>query len=115
MFRSDRLPTNVVSACDAGNAFTASATVFCFSIDVVPEPGAMARVLEQFAKRGLVPTRWHSDVVEPEEMQIDVQVVGLSRAQGEDIARCIRSIVGVNFVLTTGKAGTDRRLRALPA
>ena len=115
MFRSDRLPTNAVSACDAGKAFPASATVFCFSIDVVPDPGTMARVLEQFSKRGLVPTRWHSDVIEPEEMQIEVQVVGLSGGQGEDIARCIRSIVGVNFVLTTGKAGTDRRLRSSPA
>src|SRR5882672_5666539 len=114
MFRSDRLLTTAVSACDAVKAFTAAATVFCFSIDVVPDPGAMARVLEQFAKRGLVPTRWHSDVVEPEEMQIDIQVAGLSGGQGENIARCIRSIVGVNSVLTTGKAGADRRLRSSP-
>lgn len=113
MFSSDRLPTDAVPACETGAAFTALATVFCFSIDVVPDPGAMARVLEQFAKRGLVPTRWHSDVIESDVMQIDIQVVGLSGGHGEDIARCIRSIVGVHGVLTAGKTGADRRLRSL--
>ena len=113
MFSSDRLPTNYALVREAGTAFAAPATVFCFSIDVVPEPGAMARVLEQFAKRGLVPTRWHSDVIEPEVMQIDIQVVGLSGGHGEDIARCIRSIVGVHGVLTSRKAGIDRRPRSL--
>ena len=82
----------------------------------------MARVLEQFAKRGLIPTRWHSDVLESDVMQIDIQIVEVPPALGEEIARCLRSIVGVHGVLTTSKAalvgtgnaasGTDRRLRS---
>jgi acetolactate synthase small subunit len=119
MFRPDRLSINAGVACEAGSANQSVAAVFCFSIDVVPDPGTMARVLEQFAKRGLVPTRWHSDVVETDAMQIDIQIVGLSAALGQDIARCLQSIVGVHSVLTAGKTGggkathIDRRLRSL--
>ena len=123
MFSPDRLPPNTARACEASSAHPSLVPVFCFSIYVVPDPGTMARVLEQVAKRGLVPTRWHSDVIEPDVMQIDIQVVALSAGQGEEIARCIRSIVGVHSVLTTGKAdaavgtgkataGADRRLAA---
>jgi hypothetical protein len=68
----------------------------------------MARVLEQFAKRGLIPMRWHSDIIECDVMQIDIQVVALSTALGEDIARCLCAIVGVRSVLTTGKAGVGQ-------
>jgi acetolactate synthase small subunit len=114
MSRPDRLPSDVAASCEAGSAHQSIASVFCFSIDVAPEPGAMARVLEQFAKRGLVPTRWHSDVIESDAMQIDIQIVGLSATLGQDIARCLGSIVGVHSVLTTDKmAHTDRRLRLL--
>ena len=114
MFRPDRLPSGVAASCEAGSAHQSIAPVFCFSIDVVPDPGAMARVLEQFAKRGLVPTRWHSDVIEPDTMRIDIQIVGLSATLGQDIARCLGSIVGVHGVLTAGKtAHTDLRLRLL--
>ena len=118
MFRPDRLSASAAVASEAGSANQSTAAVFCFSIDVMPDPGAMARVLEQFAKRGLVPTRWHSDVIESDAMQIDIQIVGLSAGLGQDIARCLRSIVGVHSVLTAGKTGggkathTERRLRS---
>jgi acetolactate synthase small subunit len=119
MFRPDRLSVSGASASDDSSANQSIAAFFCFSIDVTPDPGAMARVLEQFAKRGLVPTRWHSDVIESDAMQIDIQIVGLSAGLGQDIARCLRSIVGVHSVLTAGKTGgskathTDRQLRSL--
>ena len=114
MLRPDPLPSDVAAPCDAGSARQSIAPVFCFSIDVVPDAGAMARVLEQFAKRGLVPTRWHSDVIDSDAMQIDVQIVGLSATLGQDVARCLSAIVGVHSVLTAGKtAHTDRRQRPL--
>jgi hypothetical protein len=114
MFRPDRLPSAAAATCDLDSANSSGASVFCFSIDVVPDPGAIARVLEQFAKRGLVPTRWHSDVLDSDAMQIDVQIVGLPASLGQDIARCLRSIVGVQGVLTAGKAAhTDRRICSL--
>ena len=34
----------------------------CFSVAAAAEPGVMPRVLELFAKRGLVPTHWCSRV-----------------------------------------------------
>ena len=33
---------------------------FCFSVHAAAEPGVMPRVLELFAKRGLVPHKWQS-------------------------------------------------------
>ena len=61
-------------------------------------------MFEQFAKRGLIPTRWHSDLTEPDVMQIDIQIVTLPADCGQDIARCLRAIVGVHGVLTAAKA-----------
>ena len=34
----------------------------CFSVQAVADPSVMPRVLELFAKRGLIPARWHSDL-----------------------------------------------------
>ena len=113
MHRSARSPSLAAAACEAASTNHSLAPVFCFSIDVVPDPGAMARVLEQFAKRGLIPSRWHSDVIEPDTMQIDIQMIGLSAPLGLDIARCLRAIVGVHSVLTSGKAAhVDRQLHS---
>ena len=79
--------------------------VYCFSILAEAEPGVMPRVLELFAKRGLTPTRWHSDVTGPKgrELAIDVQVDGLDVATGDYIARCLRQVFQVQTVLTSQK------------
>ena len=65
----------------------------------------MPRVLELFAKRGLVPRRWVSDVTGPggRELSIDVQVAGLTPEAQAYIARCLRQIWGVAVVLTSEK------------
>ena len=83
----------------------ACATVYCFSILAEAEPGVMPRVLQLFAKRGLVPTRWHSDVTGQggRELSIDVQVNGLDVAAGDYIARCLRQVFQVETVLTSQK------------
>jgi len=83
----------------------ASEVVYCFSILAAAEPGVLPRVLELFAKRGLVPTRWHSDVTGPEgrDLSIDVQVNGLDLASGDYIARCLRQVYQVETVLTSQK------------
>ncbi len=87
----------------------AAETVYCFSILAEAEPGVMPRVLELFAKRGLTPTRWHSDVIGPKrpgegrELAIDVQVNGLDVAAGDYIARCLRQVFQVETVLTSQK------------
>jgi acetolactate synthase small subunit len=72
----------------------------CFSVQARAEPGVMPRVVELFAKRGLVPQRWHSTVSE-EALTIDVQIGGLDRDLSGYIARCMRQITGVETVLTS--------------
>jgi hypothetical protein len=60
----------------------------------------MPRVLELFAKRGLVPHEWHSTAA-GYLLTIDVRIAGLDRDLGDYIARCMRQITGVETVLTS--------------
>ncbi len=91
----------------------ASSRVACFSIQAEAEPGVMPRVLELFAKRGLVPRRWVSDATGPggRELAIDVQVAGLAPETQAYLARCLRQIWGVGTVLTSER-GRGERARA---
>ena len=86
----------------------AKSRVACFSIQAEAEPGVMPRVLELFAKRGLVPRRWVSGVTGPggRELAIDVQVAGLAPETQAYIAHCLREIWGVGAVLTSERTGT---------
>ncbi len=86
----------------------AESRVACFSIQAEAEPGVMPRVLEIFAKRGLVPRRWVSDVTGPggRELSIDVQAAGLAPETQAYIANCLRQIWGVGTVLTSEKGAT---------
>jgi hypothetical protein len=83
--------------------------VFCFSVQAEAEPGIMPRVLELFAKRNLVPSRWVSDLSGTSrpgarrELSIDLQVEGLTPALSDYIAQCLRQIPGVTAVLTSEK------------
>jgi acetolactate synthase small subunit len=80
--------------------------VACFAIHAEAAPGVMPRVLELFAKRNLVPDRWHSDRVGPDgrELAIDLQVQGLSADLTDYIARCLRQLHDVQTVLTSEKS-----------
>jgi hypothetical protein len=75
----------------------------CFAISARAEPAVMPRVLEPFAKRGLVPTRWHAVCGAGDELTIDLQVAGLDPGLVELIAASLRQIVGVESVLTAEK------------
>ena len=81
--------------------------VTCFSIRATAEPGVMPRVLEVFAKRSLVPVRWHADRVggtaDSDELAIDLQVASLTPEKAAFLARCLRQIWGVETVLTAEK------------
>ena len=63
----------------------------------------MPRVLELFAKRGLVPSRWESATFgdNDSELSIDIQMPGLGRETVDYIAACLRQIVFVKVVLTS--------------
>ena len=71
----------------------------CYTLQARPEPGVMPRVVELFAKRGLVPQKWHSGVSDS-GLAIEVHMGGLDRDVADYIARCMRQIVGVETVLT---------------
>jgi acetolactate synthase small subunit len=79
----------------------------CFSIHAHAEPGVMPRVLELFAKRGLVPSAWHSSTCGSDraELTIDIQMPGLDRDLRDYIAACLRQIAYVQVVLTSEKRG----------
>ncbi|MFZ2004463.1 MAG: hypothetical protein WB697_10600 [Stellaceae bacterium] len=60
----------------------------------------MPRVLEIFAKRGLVPELWHSAVARPgRRLTIDIEIAGLGDT-ADYVANCLRQIAGVEVVLT---------------
>ena len=79
--------------------------IACFAVQARAEPGAMPRVLELFAKRGLVPSQWHSTLAGParDELHIDIQVEGMARALAEYMARCLRQLADVEVVLISEK------------
>ena len=77
-----------------------------FSVHAHPEPGVMPRVLELFAKRGLVPQHCLGTASET-AMTIEVQIGGLGRDLADYIARCMRQITGVEVVLTAETSAED--------
>jgi hypothetical protein len=90
-----------MSSSEAAAAEAVSATARRFSVHARAESGVMPRLLELFAKRGLVPDRWHSTLARPAmSLSIDVEIEGLERDASEYIARCMRQIAGVELVLT---------------
>ncbi len=114
--RADSEPFRTTPA-PAPTPASARARVACFSIQAEADPGVMPRVLELFAKRGLLPRRWVSDVTGPRgghggghggghELAIDVQVAGLDPETQAYIARCLRQIWGVGTVLTSVRGGS---------
>jgi acetolactate synthase small subunit len=92
------MPPVAASAAEANLADTAF-----FSVYARAEPGVMPRVLELFAKRGLVPSLWRSKVFGTDEVRltIDIEMNGLGRDIAEYIAACLRQIACVERVLAT--------------
>ena len=72
-------------------------------------PDVMPRVLEVFAQRNLVPTRWHSAASDAGNhgLQIDIRMAGMEPALGDYLARRLRRLINVDYVLTSvkGEAG----------
>jgi hypothetical protein len=71
-----------------------------FSVHARAEPGVMPRILDLFAKRGLVPQRWHSAIAgSGMNLTIDIEIGGLGHDRVEYVAACMRRIAGVDLVL----------------
>ena len=103
--RQDRLTPNVSSPLSRSNS--AAEPTACFSIHAEADPGVMPRVLELFAKRGLIPRRWHSDLEDEASprpgLTIDLQVTDLNLQQVNHVAASLRGMVSINSVLTSEK------------
>lgn len=103
--RHDRQTSPVTSATHPSDS-DALATA-CFSIQAEADPGVMPRILELFAKRGLIPSRWHSDLESEASpwagLTIDLQVIGLSHQQVNHVAASLRGMISVKSVLTSEK------------
>jgi acetolactate synthase small subunit len=94
--------TMSLSPVAANTADTNFPEIGVFSVSARAEPGVMPRVLELFAKRGLVPSFWRSAVggVDQARLTIDIAMNGLDRDVTEYIAACLRQIAFVETVLT---------------
>lgn len=81
----------------------------CFSVTAAHEPSVLSRILELFAKRGLVPTRMHSDVVGHGDapLSVDIQVRNMDPALAAYVARCMRQIAYVDCVLTSERGSAS--------
>jgi acetolactate synthase regulatory subunit len=77
---------------------------FCLTVRTLADPGALPRLLEVFAKRGMVPAKLFSVATAADELTVDLQVNGIDQAQGDLIANQLRSQVGIETVLTSVKS-----------
>lgn len=107
------MPTLKTAASDAASPALSPAAphphrsqdVQCFSLRADLAPGLLPRLLEAFAKRGLWPSKFYSQVVDRgDEALIDIQVAGLDCAARDLIAMQFRGMVGVQSVLVSVKA-----------
>lgn len=86
-----------------------STPTYCFSVFAAPDASVMPRVLELFAKRGLVPARFDAAVSGP-DLSIDVQIDGLEADTASHIAACLRNVIHVERVLTAIKLNAAEAL-----
>lgn len=85
---------------------SAESSVACFAVRAAADPGVLSRVVELFAKRGLVPASVHARLAgagEDASLLIDVQIDGIELDLAERIADALRQIVLVERVLTARK------------
>lgn len=75
----------------------------CFSVHGAADPGLLPRVAGLWAKRGLMPARWHSAVcgADDGELYIDIEVASLTQDAAGRIAGELRQIWGVSQVLVS--------------
>ena len=76
---------------------------YCLTVRTVADPGSLPRLLEVFAKRGMVPSKLFCVATGAEELTVDLQVTGLDNDLGAVIANQLRSQVGIETVLTSFK------------
>lgn len=81
-------------------------TTACFTVTARSAPGVLPRVLEFFAKRGLVPDRFDARC-EDEILTVDIRVHGMELELARYIGRCMNQIFEVDRVLVSEKRYAD--------
>jgi len=81
-----------------------SVCVLCLSLRAAAEIGVLARVVQQLARRSLLPFRLHC-TESGEHLLMDLQIAGLGEAEGELLAEAMRQVVGIEEVLTARLLG----------
>lgn len=74
----------------------------CFSVTAAASPGVLPRLLELFAKRGLVPSDWHSRV-NGSALSVEIRMAGMAPALAEYVAACLRQVYLVERVLLSNR------------
>lgn len=78
--------------------------VHCFAVTAVADAGIMPRILEQWAKRGLMPDRWHSvRSASGEDVHMDIETSDMDVDLALQVSEAMRSIFGVSQVLMSKK------------
>jgi hypothetical protein len=79
--------------------------VHCFSVRAVADPGMMPRLMELWAKRGLMPDRWHGVREETSGTYVDIDIESgdVDQALATQMAAAMREIFGVAQVLLSEK------------
>jgi hypothetical protein len=75
----------------------------CFAVRAQPDAGSLPRILELFAKRGLVPSRVMAVLCgegEETRLLVELEIGGLAPMLADIIAESLRQIVVVERVLT---------------
>jgi hypothetical protein len=91
------LPTRPAAAERPRKTEDPTVSVLCLSLRVAAEIGVLARVVQQLARRSLLPLRWHC-TESGEHLLMDLQIAGLG--EGGSLAESLRQVVGIEEVLT---------------
>lgn len=68
-----------------------------FVVFAAPDPGTLSRIVEPFAKRGLVPAGLNSRHID-KELRVEIEMVEMDPILAAYIGRCLREIFLVRSV-----------------
>ena len=83
--------------------FDQTGPVACFSVTAVADPGALPRILELFAKRGLVPARMNVTRAGPDDggLSVDIWMTDMEPSLAAYIGECLRAMFCVDDVVVS--------------
>jgi hypothetical protein len=82
------------------------AATTCFSVTGEASPGLLPRLLEPFAKRGLVPDAFHASAADG-RLTVEIRCGGMEAALAAYIGRCLRQVYLVERVLVSTHEAAD--------